>query len=164
MIGTREHGVLVGVDGTLASDEACRYASAEAQARGLPLRLLHAWLPRSAYHDGSTDASPIWGSEASVESAARQVLARAAELVSTDAPVVKHSEQQVRGASADALVEASRHATLLVVGGRERGRHDLPGSVRCRCTSYLGPTAPSSSCRPTRDSTGMSWSASTARS
>lgn len=150
MIGNREHGVLVGVDGTLASDEACKYASTEAQARGLPLRLLHAWLPRSVYHEGSTNAPPIWGSEASVETAARQVLVRAADLVSTYAPAAKHSEHLVKGAGADALVEASRHAKLLVVGGRERGRHDLSwlGSVplhvvpRAHCPVIVVPTDP----------------------
>lgn len=150
MIGNREHGVLVGVDGTLASDEACRYASDEAQARGLPVRLLHAWLPRSVYQDGSSNAPPIWGSEAAVERAAGQVLGRAAALVSTYTPAVKHFEQLVRGASADALVEASRHATLLVVGGRERGRHDLSwlGSVplhvvpRAHCPVIVVPTDP----------------------
>ena len=40
MLGQGELGILVGVDGTLASDEACRYACAEASVHGLPLRLL----------------------------------------------------------------------------------------------------------------------------
>jgi nucleotide-binding universal stress UspA family protein len=150
MIGQREHGVLVGVDGTFASDEACRYGCAEAMAQGLPLRLLHAWLPRSVYQDGATNAPPIWGSEASVEAAARQVLGRAAQLVSSFAPTLTHTEHLVRAASPEALVEASRHARLLVVGGRERGRHDLSwlGSVplhvvpRAHCPVVVVPTDP----------------------
>jgi nucleotide-binding universal stress UspA family protein len=150
MIGQSEHGILVGVDGTLASDEACRYACAEAVEQGLPLRLLHAWLPRSVYQDGATKAPPIWGSEVSVEAAARQVLGRAQELVSSCAPTVKQSGQLVRAAAADALVEASGDAQLLVVGGRERGRHDLSwlGSVplhvvpRSHCPVVVVPTDP----------------------
>ncbi|MDX6265557.1 MAG: hypothetical protein QOD70_297 [Frankiales bacterium] len=150
MIGDREHGVLVGVDGTLASDEACRYACAEASAQGLPLRLLHAWLPRSVYQHGTTNGPPIWGSEAMVEAAARQVLGRAAELVSGFTPPVAHTEHLVRAAGPDALVEASRRARLLVVGGRERGRHDVSwlGSVplhvvpRSHCPVIVVPTDP----------------------
>jgi nucleotide-binding universal stress UspA family protein len=150
MISQREHGVLVGVDGTLASDEACRYACAEATAQGLPVRLLHAWLPRSVHQDGTTNAPPVWGSEASVEAAARQVLGRAAQLVATIAPTVKHTEHLVRAAGPEALVEASRHAKLMVLGGRERGRHDLSwlGSVplhvvpRAHCPVVVVPTDP----------------------
>ena len=131
MIRQREHGILVGADGTLASDEACRYACAEALAQGLPLRLLHAWLPRSVHQDCAARTSPVWGSEASVEAAARQVLGRPAALVASCPPTVKHTEHLVRTSSPDALVEASRHAKLLVRGGRECGRHDLSrlGSV-----------------------------------
>ncbi len=150
MIGQTEHGILVGVDGTLASDEACRYACREAMAQDLPLRLLHAWFPRSVYQDGATNASPVWGTEASVEAAARQVLSRAMDLVSSYAPTVKHTHNLARAAAPDALVEASRHAKLLVVGGRERGRHDLSwlGSVplhvvpRAHCAVVVVPTDP----------------------
>lgn len=150
MIGQKEHAILVGVDGTLASDEACRYACAEAMAQDLPLRVVHAWLPRSVYQDGAAKTPPVWGSEASVEGAARQVLGRAAELVSSLTPTVKHTEHLVRAASPAALVEQSRHAKLLVVGGRERGRHDLSwlGSVplhvvpRSRCPVIVVPTDP----------------------
>ena len=150
MIAHREHGVLVGVDGTLASDEACRYASTEAYAQDLPLRLLHAWNPWSVYQDGTTNGPPIWGTEAAVEGAARQVLLRSAELVAGFSPTVEHTEQLVRGASPEALVEASRHAKLVVVGGRERQRHELSwlGSVplhvvpRAHCPVVVVPTDP----------------------
>jgi nucleotide-binding universal stress UspA family protein len=56
----------------------------------------------------------------------------------------------VRAAAPDALVQASRHSKLLVVGGRERGRHDLSwlGSVplhvvpRAHCPVVVVPTDP----------------------
>lgn len=150
MIGPHEHGILVGVDGTLASDAACRLAATEALAQHLPLRLVHAWHPWSVYQDGAVSVPPVWGSDAAVEGASRQVLQRASALVTGCAPTMEHTSQLVRGACPEVLVEASRHARLVVVGGRERGRHDLSwlGSVplhvvpRSHCPVVVVPTDP----------------------
>jgi nucleotide-binding universal stress UspA family protein len=142
--------IVVGVDGTLASDEACSMACTQAVERCLPLRVLHAWLPGSVYLDGQTKAPPIWGSETAVLAAAQEVLARAAELVATRMPTGGHEEVLLQAATDDALVRASRDAELLVLGGRERGRHHLPmgGSVplhvvpRALCPVLVVPTDP----------------------
>ncbi len=150
MITQRQRGVLVGVDGTLPSDEACRYGCREAADLGISLVLLHAWTPSSIYHDGTTQDPPTWANEAEVRAAAGLVLERAAALVVECAPGIKHEERLVEDQSSHALVEATRHAQLLVVGGRERRRHDLSwmGSVplhvvpRAHCPVLVVPTDP----------------------
>ena len=125
------HGVLVGVDGTLASDEACRYACDRALAHRLSLTLVHAWQPTSVYRDGQRLEAPVWGGESLVQAAAQQVLDRAVELVARRAPGLACAHHLVRGVTVEVLVQASHHARSMVVGGRERGRHDLSwlGSV-----------------------------------
>jgi hypothetical protein len=97
MLAPHQHGVLVGVDGTLASDAACRYGCAQAAQRHLPITVLHAWLPHSIYLGATTTSAPIWGSEAAVEAAARQVLTRATELVMGWAPALPHQEHPCAG-------------------------------------------------------------------
>ena len=130
MIGSYEH-IVVGVDGTLASDEACRVGCAQADLYGLPLSLVHAWQPTSVYFDGSRDEPPVWGNEAVVRAAGRQVLERAVALTQAMAPDLTYEAHLVERDTCDALEEFSRHAALTVVGGRERDRHDL---------SWLGST------------------------
>jgi nucleotide-binding universal stress UspA family protein len=130
MIGSYEH-IVVGVDGTLASDEACRVGCAQAALYDLPLALVHAWQPTSIYLDGSRDEPPVWGSEAVVRAAARQVLERAVALTQAVSPDLKYEVHLVERDTCEALEEFSRQAVLTVVGGRERARHDL---------SWLGST------------------------
>ncbi len=130
MIGSYEH-IVVGVDGTLASDEACRVGCAQAALYDLPLSLVHAWQRTSIYFDGSRDEPPMWGSEAVVRAAARQVLERAVALTQGVSPDLKYEVHLVERDTCEALEEFSRQAALTVVGGRERDRHDL---------SWLGST------------------------
>ncbi len=130
MIGSYEH-IVVGVDGTLASDEACRVGCAQAALYGLPLSLVHAWQPTSIYFDGSRDEPPVWGSEAIVRAAACEVLERAVALTLATSPDLRHEVHLVERDTGEALAEFSRTAALTIVGGRERDRHDL---------SWLGST------------------------
>lgn len=130
MIGSYEH-VVVGVDGTLASDEACRVGCAQAALYGLPVSLVHAWQPTSIYLDGGREEPPRWGSEAVVRAAGRQVLDRAVALTRATSPDLRYEVHLVERDTGEALAEFSRHAVLTVVGGRERDRHNL---------SWLGST------------------------
>lgn len=91
--------IVVGVDGSPASAAALRWALAEAALRRSPVQACHAWLPPPG---GAAD-------EAGLESAARAVL-RDAVAGTPAAPVL------VRGMASSVLLDAARHADLLVVG------------------------------------------------
>ena len=112
--------VLVGVDGSEASDHALRWAADEAARRGWSLHLLCAYtVPVTAGIAGEI-TSPLVDDD-SVSAAARETCARAAGTVGarSDAPPVRTSIAY--GDAAGVLVDASAHAGLAVVGKRGRG-------------------------------------------
>lgn len=94
--------LVVGVDGSEASDAAVRYAAREAASRRLPLALVHCWQPFSAW---------------AVEKAARALLQRAAAIVESAARRAEHEAFLLQGSPETCLAEASVHALLLIVGG-----------------------------------------------
>ncbi|MEV0647904.1 universal stress protein [Phytomonospora sp. NPDC050363] len=112
--------IVVGVDGSPEGRLALRFAITEAKLRGATVRALHA-LPEGF--------PPEEGAEALA--AAEKLLDTA--LVEIDAAPgdVSVSAEIVRGQPAEALVEASRTASMIAVGGRGRGgfRGLLFGSV-----------------------------------
>src|SRR5689334_16320997 len=111
-------GVVVGVDGSAASDAACAFACAEAAERRLPLTLVHAWeAPYPVFAEVGWMPLPIVPDEAELEAVARQTLSRTAELVQRLAPDLRVNLRLVQAAPTDALLEVSRAATLVVVGG-----------------------------------------------
>jgi nucleotide-binding universal stress UspA family protein len=111
--------VTVGVDDPDRSREVVRTALDEARRRGTNLRLLHAWHYSSAYDDLVFDGDSGRRHEAeqtrALDSGFEALLARYPD-VKTEV-VVRHARP------ADALVEESRNAALLVVG---RHRHTIP--------------------------------------
>ncbi|MEU6135075.1 universal stress protein [Nocardioides sp. NPDC047086] len=114
--------VVVGVQEAASSVALVRRGLEVAAARGARLRLLHAWHTFGAYQDylavGSEEQA--WVDRAERELTAALELARSTSGPSTarvDARV-----EVVHAQAAYALVEASRHAGLLILG---RGRHLL---------------------------------------
>jgi len=102
--------VVVGVDGSAPARGALRWALAEAQLWGTPLEVIHAG------HAPSTD-----------------LIDRELDAIGPRVPdSVEILRTPVRGFAARALVEASRHAQLVVVG-----RHGLGGFPR----ELIGPKA-----------------------
>jgi nucleotide-binding universal stress UspA family protein len=94
--------ILVGVDGSVSSLEAVRWAARETAHRDAPLRLLHGCLP-----DEPAEQGRDWLREA--ESAAREV---------TDVPI---RTAWRLGPPTDELAVASRSAALVVLGSRGLG-------------------------------------------
>jgi nucleotide-binding universal stress UspA family protein len=123
--------LVVGVDGTPSSDAALRFACGEASARRLPLAIMHAWQPFPAYAtSGLMGPGPVSPAPVEMADAGQRVLDDAAAVADGFGPSVVHEQYLVEAAAPAALTEASEAALLVVVGGRDRARHE-PG--------WLGP-------------------------
>ncbi|MDQ1644550.1 MAG: hypothetical protein QOJ50_734 [Cryptosporangiaceae bacterium] len=112
------HSIVVGIDGSEASDRAVDWAAHRASLHRLPLTILHAflWPGGSAYLGAFPAASPD-GWQAAAEELVRGAVRRA----TAAAPDVEvHSRLAVSPAAAE-LVELSGTAAMIVVGNRGRG-------------------------------------------
>lgn len=104
--------VVVGVDGSPASMAALDWAADEAQRRHLPVRLCQA-LPMPPRADTRADPE---GRHARTD-----VLAQAVARITAIAPELDVTTVTAHGSAAPVLLDASRDASLLVVGARRRG-------------------------------------------
>jgi nucleotide-binding universal stress UspA family protein len=111
--------IVVGVDGSEASDAALRFAADEAAVRGASLRVVCAGGVAAAVYAGT------WGLTAEVESGfernAKDVTALALTAAARLQPGIDCESRTVRGHPADVLVQESTGADLLVVGSRGLG-------------------------------------------
>jgi nucleotide-binding universal stress UspA family protein len=116
-------GIVVGVKGSVESDEALDWALAEAASRQAPLTAVLA-VPHV-----EPDALERRQTEV------RAILDRARERTGT---TVEASAEVVQGHAADALLEASAEAEMLVLGRRDRGRIGrlVLGSVSSRIVEH----------------------------
>jgi nucleotide-binding universal stress UspA family protein len=120
--------VVVGIDGSAASDAALGWAAEEAYGLGLPLRLLHVvegQLKRTRYL-----------SDSAIDEEVRSIIERAQHEVEKHPGIQAHTEVEI-GVPATELVKASRDASLLVLGRRGRGTFGrlLLGSVSTAAAS-----------------------------
>jgi nucleotide-binding universal stress UspA family protein len=112
--------IVVGVDGTPASDRALSWAVAQARARHLGLTVLHA----TGRHATTAPAEPGeagGGTASSLRADGRQVTRTAVHSLRRAGFDGAVEELLVPASAVDALVEASTDADLLVVGAREPG-------------------------------------------
>ena len=113
--------IVVGIDGSAGSQEALRFAAAEARLRKAKLKLVAAWTLTYV-------AAPI-GMMAPIDDAllpelqgnARAVLDEAVAAVLGDATDIELEKIIAEGSAAQVLVEAAQGADLLVVGTRGHG-------------------------------------------
>jgi nucleotide-binding universal stress UspA family protein len=124
--------VVVGVDGAGSADDAVDWASAEAAARGCPLRVVHAFRPPLAA-DACGLVAPI-DSFYTIRTTAQLVLQDAVNRARSVTPNMEMSARLLAGPATRALLGQARDAQLLVLGSRGRSglRHRLPGSVAGR--------------------------------
>ncbi|UZN04173.1 universal stress protein [Cellulomonas sp. S1-8] len=115
---TREHEILVGVDGSAASLHALDWAAAEARTRGLGLRVVVAYaLP--SFTAASLDGGYAALDDETIRAGAQAVLDEALTHLGT--PGVPVHGRVVTGDAAGVLVDESRRVELAVVGTRGRG-------------------------------------------
>ena len=129
--------IVVGVDGSEPAMRALHWALGEAKARNGRMKVVSAWhVPTLVYSSGYMPVI-VPTSEESTRRAAEETAAAAVgeiELADVDVgePAVVH------GNAAQALVEASKEADLLVVGSRGHGGFAglLLGSVSAQCAHH----------------------------
>lgn len=111
--------VVVGVDGSPLSTEAIGFAFEEAALRGAPLLALHVW------NDGDTtqvfSQARVYFDWEPVQETEERLLAERLAGWGEKYPDVVVERRVVQDKPADALIEASKHAQLVVVGSRGRG-------------------------------------------
>lgn len=134
--GARAGGpvVVVGVDGSKASDAALEWAAEEARMRGATLRVVHSWaLPSWSYSAYLPPASFD-----DVEPAAREDLDRQVVQVLGPHPAVPVEQELREGPAAEQILEAAADAVLVVVGSRGRGGFAglLLGSVSAQVVQH----------------------------
>jgi nucleotide-binding universal stress UspA family protein len=123
--------VVVGVDGSPASQAALRWAVEDARRRGCPVDAVSAWHPDYGGMIGPVPAEIIMAlSPQAMKDAARKGL---------DAAVQGFEDVEIRkilveGDPRDVLAKASEDAELLVVGSR--GRSTLAGIILGSVSSY----------------------------
>jgi len=112
-------GIVVGIDGSEASDAALAFALDEAKLRKLPLRVVCAWeIPAMEYAGAAFVPTPDLAESA--ERDADKALARAVTKLGSD-PGVHVETAAIPGHPAKVLLEQAAGATLLVVGTRGHG-------------------------------------------
>ncbi|GLY67782.1 universal stress protein [Amycolatopsis taiwanensis] len=122
--------VVVGVDGSPASRAALRWAVTEAAATGREVRAVAAWSYAPALEPGGT-VLPVDEMAAAHRRTLDEVIARTVG----KEPGVKVDALLIEGDPVDALLEASKDASLLALGSHGRGllMTALLGSVSARC-------------------------------
>ncbi|HEX6231839.1 MAG TPA: universal stress protein [Jiangellaceae bacterium] len=111
-------GIVVGTDGSDAGRYAVEWAAREAMLLGEPLRIVHV-LQRWLYE--MPDAGPHTEVGRWAREDAANLLSEAAGQAQQVAPDADVSTETVPGDPRPGLIEASKEATMLVVGGRGEG-------------------------------------------
>lgn len=131
-MSTREHRIVVGVDGSESSKSALRWAIRQAKLTGASVDAVTAWRYPTGY--GWTPVA----SELDFESEAKRALTEALGEVSGQDPEVPVQPQVAEGSAAEVLVRSAKGADLLVVGSRGHGglASALIGSVSLNCVLH----------------------------
>jgi nucleotide-binding universal stress UspA family protein len=135
-MASREHKIVVGVDGSEHSDRALTWAIDEAKLRGSRLQVVSAWHVPAVVYGGPGITPPL----ANIESSFKEVAEESATMAATSA---REAGVQVdldvqHGPTVDRLLDAAEDADLLVVGSRGHGGFTglLLGSVSAQCAHH----------------------------
>ena len=135
-IGTRPL-IVAGVDGSAESLAALSWASSYAAATGGTVRAVLAWHYPAVAGVAPVGVAPDADQE-EIERQMRGELAQAVAKVCPDPPAAVVETRLHYGHPAQALIEESKHADLLVVGSRGHGAFTgmLTGSVSMHCVNH----------------------------
>jgi nucleotide-binding universal stress UspA family protein len=111
--------VVVGLDGSTASEQALGYAFLAAARAGVALRAVHAWDDLGVLHSPMAPAEVLPVNE--IEAAALRMLAEQVASWQEKYPDVAVEGQVIHERPAAALIELGRLARMIVVGSRGRG-------------------------------------------
>ena len=117
---TSAAAVVVGHDGSRFADRAVRTALSWADKTGVPVRVLRSWSLTSAPRPDSMKDGFVPPLQDFADAVRRDLEADVADLVA-EHPEVAVTYETPHKPAAQALVDASRDASLLVVGTRGRG-------------------------------------------
>jgi nucleotide-binding universal stress UspA family protein len=130
-VHAKDYGIVVGADGSSASNAAVCWAARAAAMRRLPLTVVHAVNPVDASwpHSPPPDGLAVWQ-----ENEARRVLADALKMArdsAKDNPRIPIETELILSATVPTFVDRSKEAELMVVGNEGRGAltRGLLGSV-----------------------------------
>jgi nucleotide-binding universal stress UspA family protein len=130
-VHAKDYGIIVGADGSSASDAAVCWAARDAVVRRLPLTVVHVVNPVDATwpHSPPPDGLAVWQ-----ENEARRVLADALKIArdaAKDSPRIPIETELILSATVPTLVDLAKEAELMVVGNYGRGAvvRGLLGSV-----------------------------------
>ncbi len=113
--------IVVGIDGSAASERALRWALEEARYRQGAVAVVHAWeYPTMALTPYGGTAVPVL-TPSDLERVAETLAHEVVASVVGESPPVPVETLVRRGHPAEVLVEAAKGADLLVVGSRGRG-------------------------------------------
>jgi nucleotide-binding universal stress UspA family protein len=124
--------IVVGIDGSAASNDALRWAARQASLTGGPLDVIMTW---------EWPASLGWSvpipDDYDPETEVRQIVDGAVEAALGEYPGVKAEPRVINGHPSTVLVEATKGADLRVIGSRGHGEFVgmLLGSVSEFCTT-----------------------------
>lgn len=129
-----EPRIVVGVDGSEPARNALRWAVSEASIREVPVIVVNGWMNPAIGLSYPGLVPPI----EALEKAARDLLDAELEVAAQYAPGVTVHARPVCAGAALALIEASRGASLVVVGSRGQGGFvgRLLGSVAQQVVTY----------------------------
>ena len=125
--------VVVGFDGSEAATAAVDWAAAEAERSGDRLELVSAW----EYPTSWGNVIPL-PSDFDPGADAQAMLDPVVDRLAAEHPGLRVHAHVIEGRPAEVLVEASRHAVLLVVASRGHGSFSglLLGSVSQHCVTH----------------------------
>jgi nucleotide-binding universal stress UspA family protein len=126
----RTYRIVVGVDGSEASNHALRWAAAEARARHGTVQAITVW-----NWDSSGTLAPMASAPIDERERAERVLATALAGIVDDYPDVPFATDVVEDRPGRALTHAAQDADILVLGshGHSRLHHAVLGSISEEC-------------------------------
>lgn len=131
------HGVVVGVDGSEVSEQAVRFAAAEAERLGEPLIAVSVWTPLQAPRNDLAVYPELYLTN--MQAATEEIQALALAGIAVDHPDLEVVRRVERGYPSHILNEVAADARLMVVGTHGRGAiaRFLLGSVSQEVLTHL---------------------------